>query len=109
MKKCFTIILLALVASLATAQSTQQPEDLQGIPGTEGDIIDSVLIVVNGKELPKSMNRQLINPYGRIRKIGGQPPPTFEEQMKNQHEYYDLELMRDLRAYFLRHDEHVKM
>ena len=54
------------------------------------------------------MNRQLINPYGRIRKIGGQPPPTFEEQMKNQHEYYDLELMRDLRAYFLRHDEHVK-
>ena len=74
----------------------------------EGDIIDSVLIVVNGKELPKSMNRQLINPYGRIRKIGGQPPPTFEEQMKNQHEYYDLELMRDLRAYFLRHDEHVK-
>ena len=108
MKKCFTIILLALVASLATAQSTQQPEDLQGIPGTEGDIIDSILIVVNGKELPKSMNRQLINPYGRIRKIGGQPPPTFEEQMKNQHEYYDLELMRDLRAYFLRHDEHVK-
>ena len=108
MKKSFTIILLALVASLATAQSTQQPEDLQGIPGTEGDIIDSVLIVVNGKELPKSMNRQLINPYGRIRKIGGQPPPTFEEQMKNQHEYYDLELMRDLRAYFLRHDEHVK-
>ena len=108
MKKSFTIILLALVASLATAQSTQQPEDLQGIPGTEGDIIDSILIVVNGKELPKSMNRQLINPYGRIRKIGGQPPPTFEEQMKNQHEYYDLELMRDLRAYFLRHDEHVK-
>ena len=108
MKKSFTIILLALVASLATAQSTQQPEDLQGIPSTEGDIIDSVLIVVNGKELPKSMNRQLINPYGRIRKIGGQPPPTFEEQMKNQHEYYDLELMRDLRAYFLRHDEHVK-
>ena len=108
MKKCFTIILLALVASLATAQSTQQPEDLQGIPGTEGDIIDSILIVVNGKELPKSMNRPLINPYGRIRKIGGQPPPTFEEQMKNQHEYYDLELMRDLRAYFLRHDEHVK-
>ena len=108
MKKCFTIIMLALIASLATAQSTQQPEDLQGIPGTEGDIIDSILIVVNGKELPKSMNRQLINPYGRIRKIGGQPPPTFEEQMKNQHEYYDLELMRDLRAYFLRHDEHVK-
>ena len=108
MKKSFTIILLALVSSLATAQSTQQPEDLQGIPGTEGDIIDSILIVVNGRELPKSMNRQLINPYGRIRKIGGQPPPTFEEQMKNQHEYYDLELMRDLRAYFLRHDEHVK-
>ena len=108
MKKSFIIIILALVASFASAQSTQQPEDLQGIPGTEGDIIDSILIVVNGKELPKSMNRQLINPYGRIRKIGGQPPPTFEEQMKNQHEYYDLELMRDLRAYFLRHDEHVK-
>ena len=108
MKKSFTIILLALVASLATAQSTQQPEDLQGIPGTEGDIIDSILIVVNGKELPKSMNRQLINPYGRIRKIGGKPPLSFIEQMKNQHEYYDLELMRDLRAYFLRHDEHVK-
>ena len=226
MKKSFTIILLALVASLATAQSTQRSEDLKSIPGTwwfmakldnpvdtllfiksdaqppmkvktltknehgmflfytpltepcnfliftppsddmdnffdfnvhaepgevlsvqgcydvnkpaygltfggsryyvdyaeafmrlnnppkeeeeEGDIIDSILIVVNGKELPKSMNRQLINPYRRITEIGGKPPLTFEEQMKNQHEYYDLELMRDLRAYFLRHDEHVK-
>ena len=108
MKKSFTIIMLALVASLATAQSTQQPEDLKSIPGTEGDIIDSILIVVNGKELPKSMNRQLINPYRRITKVGGKPPLSFIEQMKNQHSYYDLELMRDLRAYFLRHDEHVK-
>lgn len=226
MKKSFTIILLALVASLATAQSTQRSEDLKSIPGTwwfmakldnpvdtllliksdaqppmkvktltknehgmflfytpltepcnfliftppsddmdnffdfnvhaepgevlsvqgcydvnkpaygltfggsryyvdyaeafmrlnnppkeeeeEGDIIDSVLIVVNGKELPKSMNRQLINPYRCITKVGGKPPLSFIEQMKNQHEYYDLELMRDLRAYFLRHDEHVK-
>ena len=74
----------------------------------EGDIIDSILIVVNGKELPKSMNRQLINPYRCITKVGGKPPLSFIEQMKNQHEYYDLELMRDLRAYFLRHDEHVK-
>ena len=74
----------------------------------EGDIIDSILIVVNGKELPKSMNRQLINPYRRITKVGGKPPLSFIEQMKNQHSYYDLELMRDLRAYFLRHDEHVK-
>lgn len=40
----------------------------------EGDIIDSILIVVNGKELPKSMNRQLINPYRRITEIGGKPP-----------------------------------
>lgn len=226
MKKSFTIIMLALVASLATAQSTQRSEDLKSIPGTwwfmakldnpvdtllliksdaqppmkvktltknehgmflfytpltepcnfliftppsddmdnffdfnvhaepgevlsvqgcydvnkpaygltfggsryyvdyaeafmrlnnppkeeeeEGDIIDSVLIVVNGKELPKSMNRQLINPYRCITKVGGKPPLSFIEQMKNQHEYYDLELMRDLRAYFLRHDEHVK-
>lgn len=108
MKKSFTIIILALVASLATAQSTQQPEDLQGIPGTEGDIIDSILIVVNGKALPKSMNRPLINPPRRIREIGGEPPLSFKEQMKNQHEYYDLELMRDLRAYFLRRDEYVK-
>ena len=226
MKKSFTIIMLALVASLATAQSTQRSEDLKSIPGTwwfmakldnpvdtllliksdaqppmkvktltknehgmflfytpltepcnfliftppsddmdnffdfnvhaepgevlsvqgcydvnkpaygltfggsryyvdyaeafmrlnnppkeeeeEGDIIDSILIVVNGKELPKSMNRQLINPYRRITKVGGKPPLSFIEQMKNQHEYYDLELMRDLRAYFLRHDEHVK-
>lgn len=226
MKKSFTIIMLALVASLATAQSTQRSEDLKSIPGTwwfmakldnpvdtllliksdaqppmkvktltknehgmflfytpltepcnfliftppsddmdnffdfnvhaepgevlsvqgcydvnkpaygltfggsryyvdyaeafmrlnnppkeeeeEGDIIDSVLIVVNGKELPKSMNRQLINPYRRITKVGGKPPLSFIEQMKNQHSYYDLELMRDLRAYFLRHDEHVK-
>ena len=74
----------------------------------EGDIIDSILIVVNGKALPKAMNRQLINPYRRITKVGGKPPLSFIEQMKNQHEYYDLELMRDLRAYFLRHDEHVK-
>ncbi len=74
----------------------------------EGDIIDSVLIVVNGKALPKAMNRQLINPYRCITKVGGKPPLSFIEQMKNQHEYYDLELMRDLRAYFLRHDEHVK-
>ncbi len=226
MKKCFTIIMLALVASLATAQSTQRSEDLKSIPGTwwfmakldnpvdtllliksdaqppmkvktltknehgmflfytpltepcnfliftppsddmdnffdfnvhaepgevlsvqgcydvnkpaygltfggsryyvdyaeafmrlnnppkeeeeEGDIIDSVLIVVNGKALPKAMNRQLINPYRCITKVGGKPPLSFIEQMKNQHEYYDLELMRDLRAYFLRHDEHVK-
>ena len=226
MKKCFTIIMLALIASLATAQSTQRSEDLKSIPGTwwfmakldnpvdtflliksdaqppmkvktltknehgmflfytpltepcnfliftppsddmdnffdfnvhaepgevlsvqgcydvnkpaygltfggsryyvdyaeafmrlnnppkeeeeEGDIIDSILIVVNGKELPKSMNRQLINPYRRITKVGGKPPLSFIEQMKNQHSYYDLELMRDLRAYFLRHDEHVK-
>ena len=226
MKKCFTIIMLALIASLATAQSTQRSEDLKSIPGTwwfmakldnpvdtllliksdaqppmkvktltknehgmflfytpltepcnfliftppsddmdnffdfnvhaepgevlsvqgcydvnkpaygltfggsryyvdyaeafmrlnnppkeeedNGDIIDSILIVVNGKELPKSMNRQLINPYRRITEIGGKPPLSFIEQMKNQHEYYDLELMRDLRAYFLRHDEHVK-
>lgn len=226
MKKCFTIIMLALIASLATAQSTQRSEDLKSIPGTwwfmakldnpvdtllliksdaqppmkvktltknehgmflfytpltepcnfliftppsddmdnffdfnvhaepgevlsvqgcydvnkpaygltfggsryyvdyaeafmrlnnppkeeeeEGDIIDSILIVVNGKALPKAMNRQLINPYRRITKVGGKPPLSFIEQMKNQHEYYDLELMRDLRAYFLRHDEHVK-
>ena len=226
MKKCFTIIMLALIASLANAQSTQRSEDLKSIPGTwwfmakldnpvdtllliksdaqppmkvktltknehgmflfytpltepcnfliftppsddmdnffdfnvhaepgevlsvqgcydvnkpaygltfggsryyvdyaeafmrlnnppkeeedEGDIIDSILIVVNGKELPKSMNRQLINPYRRITKVGGKPPLSFIEQMKNQHSYYDLELMRDLRAYFLRHDEHVK-
>ena len=74
----------------------------------EGDIIDSILIVVNGKELPKSMNRQLINPYRRITEIGGKPPLTFEEQMRNQHDYYDLELKRDLRAYFLRRDEYVK-
>lgn len=74
----------------------------------EGDIIDSILIVVNGKALPKSMNRQLINPYRRITKVGGKPPLSFIEQMKNQHEYYDLELMRDLRAYFLRRDEYVK-
>lgn len=73
-----------------------------------GDIIDSILIVVNGKELPKSMNRQLINPYRRITEIGGKPPLTFEEQMRNQHDYYDLELKRDLRAYFLRRDEYVK-
>ena len=54
------------------------------------------------------MNRQLINPYRCITKVGGKPPLSFIEQMKNQHSYYDLELMRDLRAYFLRHDEHVK-
>lgn len=226
MKKCFTIIMLALIASLATAQSTQRSEDLKSIPGTwwfmakldnpvdtllliksdaqppmkvktltknehgmflfytpltepcnfliftppsddmdnffdfnvhaepgevlsvqgcydvnkpaygltfggsryyvdyaeafmrlnnppkeeeeEGDIIDSILIVVNGKALPKAMNRQLINPYRRITKVGGKPPLTFEEQMRNQHDYYDLELKRDLRAYFLRRDEYVK-
>ena len=34
MKKSFTIIMLALVASLATAQSTQRSEDLKSIPGT---------------------------------------------------------------------------
>ena len=42
MKKSFTIIMLTLIASLATAQSTQQPEDLKNISGTEGDINDSM-------------------------------------------------------------------
>ena len=226
MKKSFTIIMLALVASLATAQSTQQPEDLRGIPGTwfflakldnpvetllimqsdaqppmkvktlvkdehglfmfntrltepcnfliftppsddmdnffdfnvhaepgevlsvqgcydvnkpvygltfrgsryykdyaeafmrlnnppkeevdDGDIIDSILIVVNGKELPKSMNRQLINPYRRITKVWVKPALTFKEEMKHRDYYYDYEVKRDLRAYFIQHEEYVK-
>ena len=102
MKKSFTIIMLALIANLATAQSTQRSEE------DGGDIIDSVLIVVNGKELPKSMNRQLINPYRRITEVGVKPALTFKEEMKHQDYYYDYELMRDLRAYFLRRDEYVK-
>ena len=74
----------------------------------EDDIIDSVLIVVNGKELPKSMNRQLINPQRRIKEVGGKSPTDIEEALRNQQYLYDPELKRNLRAYFLRRDKYVK-
>ena len=120
MKKSLTIIMLALIASYATAQN-------------DGDIIDSVLIIVNGKQLPKSMNGQLIRPrlrmkeysemafitvdealFGRIGPVNVNP---VDEALKgrigpanmnnDRHFDYDSELKRNLRAYFLRHDQYV--
>ena len=104
MKKSFTIIMLALIASYATAQN-------------DGDIIDSVLIIVNGKQLPKSMNGQLIRPQPRMREYDDMTFITVDEALRgrigpvnmnnDRHFDYDSELKRDLRAYFLRHDQYV--
>ena len=83
----------------------------------DGGIIDSVLIVVNGKELPKSMNRQLIKPRPRMIKAEETSFLPVEEALKSpfgprnqndeRHFYYDSELKRNLQAYFLRRDEYV--
>ena len=104
MKKSFTIIMLALIACYATAQN-------------DGDIIDSVLIIVNGKQLPKSMNGQLIRPQPRMREYDDMTFITVDEALRgrigpvnmnnDRHFDYDSELKRDLRAYFLRHDQYV--
>jgi TonB-dependent SusC/RagA subfamily outer membrane receptor len=83
----------------------------------DGDIIDSILIVVNGKQLPKSMNRQLIKPRPRNGEVVNWSSISLEEALKipvepdkkidNRHFNYDSELKRDLRAYFLRRDQYV--
>ena len=83
----------------------------------DGGIIDSVLIVVNGKELPKSMNRQLIKPRPRMIKAEETSFLPVEEALKgpfgprnqndDRHFYYDSELKRNLQAYFLKRDEYV--
>ena len=91
---------------------------LNNPPKEEDDnIIDSVLIVVNGMELPKSMNRQLIKPRRRMIKAEETSPLTVEEALKSplgpgnqnddRHFYYDSELKRDLQAYFLKRDQYV--
>lgn len=104
MKKSFTIIMLALIASYATAQN-------------DGGIIDSVLIIVNGKQLPKSMNGQLIRPQPRMREYDDMSYITVDEALwgrigpvnmnNDRHFDYDSELKRNLRAYFLRRDQYV--
>ena len=104
MKKSFTIIMLALIASYATAQN-------------DGGIIDSVLIIVNGKQLPKSMNGQLIRPQPRMREYDDMTFITVDEALRgrigpvnmnnDRHFDYDSELKRNLRAYFLRRDQYV--
>ena len=96
--------MLALIASYATAQN-------------DGGIIDSVLIIVNGKQLPKSMNGQLIRPRLRMKEYSEMAFITVDEALKgrigpanmnnDRHFDYDSELKRNLRAYFLRHDQYV--
>ena len=131
MKKSFAIIMLALIASAAIAHSltfggsryyvdyAEAFMRLNNPPKEEndGDIIDSILIVVNGMRLPKSMNRQLIRPRPRNGEVVNWSSISLEEALKipvepdkkidNRHFNYDSELKRDLRAYFLRRDQYV--
>lgn len=79
--------------------------------------IDSVLIVVNGKPIQKSMNYQLIKPRHQMREYDDISYITVDEALKgrigpanvnnDRHFDYDLGLERDLRAYFLRRDQYV--
>ena len=129
MKKSFIIIMLALITSYVKASRPVAPATmwtmqksfmrLNNPPKEEnnGDIIDSVLIVVNGKQLQKSMNGQLIKrrPWSRERLELGSI--TVDEALRSRfgsgnqddsrHLYYNYELKRDLRAYFLRRDQYV--
>ncbi|MBP5800436.1 MAG: DUF4419 domain-containing protein [Prevotella sp.] len=88
----------------------EQPEE-----DDDSNNIDSVLIVVNGKQLPKSLNWQLIKPRPRYNST---EPMSVEEALKlpigpvtvnhDRHFNYDYNLKKDLRAYFLQRDEYVK-
>jgi hypothetical protein len=61
MKKSFTIIMLALIASYATAQSTQRSEDLKSIPGTWwfmaklDNPVDTLLLIKSGATPPTNV------------------------------------------------------
>ncbi|MBR4239810.1 MAG: DUF4419 domain-containing protein [Prevotella sp.] len=97
------------------AEESEPPTSVQD----DGYDIDSVLIVVNGKMLPKSMNRQLLKPRTRIGEVVNWTSISIEEALKDspigpgnvdndRHFYFDYRLKKDLRAYFLRRDEYVK-
>ena len=105
-----------------TKESKQQPAEESEPPTSvqdDGYDIDSVLIVVNGKMLPKSMNRQLIKLKPRNGEVVNWTSISIEEALKDRpigpgnvnndrHFYFDYGLKKDLRAYFLRRDEYVK-
>ena len=61
MKKSFTIIMLALIASYATAQSAQRSEDLKSIPGTWwfmaklDNPVDTLLLIKSGATPPTNV------------------------------------------------------
>ena len=70
MKKSFTIIMLALVASLATAQSTQRSEDLKSIPGTWwfmaklDNPVDTLLLIKSGATPPTNVKTLTKDEFG---------------------------------------------
>ena len=95
MNRRYALIWLVALATTAFGQnprlSAQRSEDyaeafmrLNNPPKEEndGDIIDSILIVVNGMRLPKSMNRQLIRPRPRNGEVVNWSSISLEEALK---------------------------
>ena len=70
MKKSITIIMLALIASLTNAQSTQRSEDLKSIPGTWwfmaklDNPVDTLLLIKSDAQPPMKVKTLTKNEHG---------------------------------------------
>lgn len=65
--------------------------------------MDSILVVIDGKMLPKSMNQQVFRNLSRFM-------PVYEngEQDTDRHFYHDPNLKRNLQPYFLHREAYIK-